>query len=62
MNAPPPAMDFVDAATLELLASWKTEDATIDPEKLREADEEIAEFKRSMNRNRAEVGARALFP
>ena len=55
-------MGSVDTATLELLAAWKAEDATKDPEKLREADEEIAEFKRAMNENRAATGARLLFP
>jgi len=54
--------DLVDTATLELLAAWRTEDATTDPEKLREANEEVAEFKRAMNANRAATGARLLFP
>jgi hypothetical protein len=52
----------MDTATLELLAAWKAEDATTDPEKLREADEEIAAFKKAMNENRAATGARLLFP
>ena len=52
----------VDTATLELLATWKAHDATTDPEKLREADEEVAEFKKAMNANRAATGARLLFP
>ena len=55
-------MGSIDAATLELLAAWTAEDATSDPEKLREADEEIAQFKKAMNENRAGVGARPLFP
>jgi len=55
-------MGSIDTATLELLAAWKAEDATSDPEKLREADEEIAEFKKAMNESRAAVGARPLFP
>jgi hypothetical protein len=55
-------MDSVDTATLELLAAWKAEDATSDPEKLCEADEEIAELKKAMNESRATVGARLLFP
>jgi len=63
---PPPAHGLssssIDTATLELLAAWKAEDATTDPEKLREADEEIAEFKEAMNENRAATGARLLFP
>jgi hypothetical protein len=57
-----PTMGSVDTGTLELLAAWKAEDATTDPEKLREADEQIAEFKKAMNENRAATGARLLFP
>ena len=59
--APPPS-GAIDTTTLELLAAWKAEDATIDPEKLREADAEIAEFKKAMNENRAATCARLLFP
>ncbi len=62
-SAPPPLpMGSVDYATLELLAAWRGEDATTDREKLRQADEEIAEFKKAMNENRAATGARLLFP
>ena len=64
-NVPPPQMaqmGAIDAATLELLAAWKAEDATTDPEKLRQADEEVAEFKKAMNENRAAAGARLIFP
>jgi hypothetical protein len=63
-GAPPPPVPTapVDTATLELLASWKAQDATADPEELREADEEVAKFKRAMNENRVAVGARPLFP
>ena len=61
-NVPPPQMGAIDAATLELLAGWKAEDATTDPEKLRQADEEVAEFKKAMNDNRAAAGARLIFP
>ena len=61
-SAPLPPTGVIDTATLELLASWKAEDATTDPEKLREADEEIAQFKEAMNANRAATGARLLFP
>jgi hypothetical protein len=62
VSAPPPQMDPIDTATLKLLAAWKAEDATTDPERLREADEEIAEFKKAMNENRSATGARLLFP
>ncbi len=61
VSAPPPPMGSVDTATLELLASWKAQDATTDPEKIRAADEEVAEFKKAMNENRAATGARLLF-
>ena len=60
--SPPPPMGSIDNATLELLAAWRAEDATTDRKKLRQADEEAAEFKRAMNENRAATGARLLFP
>jgi hypothetical protein len=47
----------IDTATLELLAAWKTEDATINPEAIRAAEHELSEFKDSMNANR-----RVVFP
>jgi hypothetical protein len=65
INEPPPPPTpgaSVDTATLELLASWKAQDATTDPDKIRAADEEVAEFKKAMNDNRAATGARLLFP
>jgi hypothetical protein len=65
-NVLPPLQGFsdssIDTATLELFAAWKAEDAATDPEKLREADEEVAAFKKAMNENRAATGARLLFP
>ena len=57
-----PSNGSLDTATLELLAAWKAEDATTDPEKLREADHEIAEFKKALNAHRAATGDRLLFP
>jgi hypothetical protein len=52
----------IDTATLGLLAAWRAEDATDDPEELRAAEQELAEFKKAMNENRALTGARPLFP
>lgn len=43
-SASPPQMGSVDTGTLELLAAWRAEDATTDPERLREADEDVAAF------------------
>ena len=50
-------MGSVDNATLELLAAWKAEDATTDPEKLRQADEEVAEFSHELAAFEARNGA-----
>jgi hypothetical protein len=46
----------IDTATLELFAKWRAEDATDDPEELRAAEKELAEFKKAMNENRAHAG------
>jgi len=42
----------IDTATMELLASWRTQDATDNPEELRIAEQELAAFKKAMNENR----------
>jgi hypothetical protein len=52
----------VDRATLELLAAWRAEDATTDPEEIRAAADELAEFKRSMNESRVSAGEPPLYP
>ena len=52
----------VDTATLELLRSWRMQDATDNPEDVRAAEEEIAAFKRAMNENRLVVGESLLYP
>jgi hypothetical protein len=54
--------DKVDRATLELLAAWRAEDATTDPEEIRAAADELAEFKRSMNESRVSAGEPPLYP
>jgi hypothetical protein len=52
----------VDTATLELLASWRRQDATENPETIRAAEQELIEFKRAMNESRTSTGERLLFP
>jgi len=52
----------IDTATLELFAKWRAEDATDDPEELRAAEQELAEFKKAMNENRAQAGEPLLYP
>jgi hypothetical protein len=58
----PSARGLIDRATLELFAKWRVEDATDDPKELRAAEQDLAEFKKAMNENRAATGARLLFP
>ena len=58
----PLATGAIDTETLELLDAWAREDATDDPEKLRDAQKELDEFKKAMNENRAACGERILYP
>jgi hypothetical protein len=57
-----PSSGAVDTATLELLARWKQEDATKNPEEVRAAERELREFKEAMNESRAEAGESVLYP
>jgi len=59
---PVPGNGSIDRATLELLANWRTQDATTDPAQIRAAEQELAEFKQRMNENRAALGELLLFP
>jgi len=52
----------IDTATLDLLTSWRAQDATDSPEELRAAEEELADFKRAMNESRTRVGEPLLYP
>lgn len=47
--------------TIALIESWINEVPT-DPEAIREAEEDLNEFKRNMNKPRKESGARLLYP
>lgn len=49
-------------ASIALLQSWLEEDATDDPDEIRQAEEELLEFKRNMNLPRKEAGARLHYP
>ncbi len=52
----------IDTATLELLRSWRLQDATDNPEEIRAAEEEIAAFKKAMNEPRIVAGEPLLYP
>ena len=62
MPSPQVSNGSIDSATLELLADWRRQDATTDPEQIRAAERELADFKKAMNKNRAVAGASPLFP
>ncbi len=55
-------VDTRNAASIALLQFWLAEDVTDDPVEIRQAEEELAEFKRSMNANRAATGEGLLYP
>ena len=60
--AQPSTNGSIDTATLELLAGWKLEDSTENPEEIRAAEQELAEFKRAMNKSRTDAGEPLLYP
>lgn len=57
----PPAQDE-NAASIALLQSWLAEEATDDPDEVRQAQEELDAFKRAINAERERAGARRLYP
>lgn len=57
-----PVIDAKNAAAIAYLDRKLKEEATDDPEEIRKAEEELAEFKRNMNANRAATGERLVFP
>ena len=60
--APAPVLDEKAKAAIALLDSWIAEGMNADPETKRQAEEELAEFKRNMNANRAATGERLVYP
>jgi hypothetical protein len=57
-----PAEGVIDSATLDLIAGWRAEDATSNPDEIRAAECELVEFKRAMNENRTSAGEPLLYP
>ena len=56
------SVDPANDASIALLQSWLTSDATDDPEDIRAAEQDLTEFERNMNAPRREAGARLHFP
>ena len=57
-----PVIDSENAAAIAQLQAWRKEEATHDPEEIRQAEVELNELMHNLNRNRIESGERPLFP
>jgi hypothetical protein len=57
----PPVPDE-NAASIALLQSWLEEDATDDPDEVRQAEAELEAFKQAINAERERAGARRIYP
>jgi hypothetical protein len=57
-----PPLDPEQEAAIALLDSWIAEGLAADPQTRRQAEEELEEFKRNMNANRAATGERLVYP
>jgi hypothetical protein len=60
LNAP--LIDAKNATAIAYLDRRIQEEATDDPEAIRQAEEEVEELKRNLNANRAATGERLVFP
>lgn len=56
-----PVVDEENSAAIALLDTWLEQEATSDPEEIRKAESDLAEFKRNINANRAETGERQIY-
>jgi hypothetical protein len=59
---PAPVLDERQRDAIALLDSWIAEGSAADPETKRQAEEELEEFKRNMNANRAATGDHPVYP
>ena len=57
-----PVIDTKNAAAIAFLDARIAEGIAADPETRRQAEEELEEFKRNMNANRAATGERLIYP
>ena len=60
--APTPALDDKARAAIAFLDARIAEGIAADADTRRQADEEVEEFKRNMNANRAATGERLVYP
>ncbi len=59
---PKPVLDEKTKAAIAFLEARIAEGLAADPDTKRQAEEELAEFKRNMNANRAATGERPVYP
>lgn len=60
--APAPAIDEENAAAIAQLQAWKKEEASNNPDEIRQAEADLNELILNLNRNRIESGERPLLP
>ena len=58
---PPSIVSERNKAAIAALRSWRDQDATDDPEEIRKAEAELAEFKRNIDANRTETGDHPVY-
>lgn len=61
-DEPKPVLDAKTVAAIAFLDARIAEGQAADPDTKRQAEEDLAEFKRNMNANRAAAGEGAVFP
>ncbi len=59
---PAPVIDEENAAAIAQLRAWVREEATDDPEEIRQSEADLNELILNLNRNRIDSGERPLFP
>ena len=58
----PPAEQETRGTAADLLRGWLRDEATDDPAQIQKAQEELDEFKRNINANRAAASERLVYP
>lgn len=61
-TAPAQAIDEENAAAIAQIQAWGREEATDDPEEIRQSEADLNELILNLNRNRIESGERPLLP
>ena len=59
---PAQAIDEENAAAIAQIQAWGREEATDDPEEIRQSEADLSELILNLNRNRIESGERPLLP